>query len=207
MKKNMLLLAACIIVAAVLSGCATTKVSRVSADTVIDLTGNWNDTDVRKVCDSLIADILASPRVQEVSDKWKADHNNENPTVIVGVFSNKSTEHIETRIVATTMQTAIINSGKLDFVAAGDARNAIRAERDDQQYNASEATAATLANETAATFMLTGTINAMVDKVGNRSVRTYFVDAQLTNIETNRIVWQGQNSEIKKDIVQAKVKL
>jgi uncharacterized protein (TIGR02722 family) len=206
MKKSMLLLTACIAVA-VMSGCATTGVARVDAGTQIDLSGYWNDTDVRKVCESLIAQCLESPAVARRADEWRAGHGGENPTVIVGVFRNSSSEKIDTTIISKTMQTAIINSGVLDFVAGGDTRDQLRTERDDQQYNASEATAAALANETAATFMLTGTVNSMVDKAGNTSVRSYFVDAQLTNIETNRILWQAQNSDIKKVINQAKTKL
>jgi len=105
------------------------------------------------------------------------------------------------------METTIFNTGKMDFVAGGSAREALRAERQDQQGNASEETAAALAKETGANFMLLGTVRTIVDRVDNKSVRTYFVSAELTSIETNQRIWMGQNTEIKKEITRPKNKL
>jgi uncharacterized protein (TIGR02722 family) len=183
------------------------KVSRVDADTQVDLSGNWNDTDVRTVCESLITDALGAPRVNAYITDFSANHNGENPTVIVGKFRNTSSEHIDTTIISSMMRTAIINSGKLEFVEGGDTRTELRAERTDQQGNASEDSAAALGNESGANFMLTGTVKSIVDKAGDRSVRSYFVTATLTNIETNRILWEGENNEIKKVIQRSKNKL
>jgi len=178
------------------------KVQRVDAGTQTDLSGYWNDIDVRIVCQSLINDCLISPKVnQAIKAKGKT------PMVIVGRFRNDSSEHIDTTIISTIMEQTIFNSGKLDFVAGGSTRDELRAERQDQQSNASEATAKSLANETGADFMLTGSVKAIVDKAGNQTVRTYFVSAEMTNIETNARMWMGQNSEIKKIIVQPKNKL
>jgi len=178
------------------------QVQRVDAGTQIDLSGYWNDIDVRIVCQSLIDDCLKSPRVdQAIKAKRKT------PMVIVGRFKNDSSEHIDTTIISTIMEQTIFNSGRLDFVAGGSTRDELRAERQDQQSNASEATTARLANETGADFMLTGSVKAIVDKAGNQTVRTYFVTAEMSNIETNARMWIGQNSEIKKVIVQAKNKL
>jgi hypothetical protein len=122
----------------------------------------------------------------------------------VGRFRNESSEHIDTSIISSTMETTIFNSGKLNFVASGGLREEIRIERQDQQSNASAATASALRNETGADFMLTGTVRAIVDRDGNQTVRTYFVTAELTNIETNQRLWMAQNNEIKKLITTPK---
>ncbi|MDR0377678.1 MAG: penicillin-binding protein activator LpoB [Spirochaetaceae bacterium] len=176
--------------------CASTpKVSRVDADTQTDLSGYWNDTDVRIVCDSLINACLESPRVtQEIAAKGRL------PVILIGSFRNQSDEHIDTSIIAKTMEIAIFNSGKADFVAGGDTREELRAERIDQESNASEDTAAALRNETGADFLLTGSVKTIVDRAGKTSTRTYFVSAELSNIETNTRLWMDQNSEIKKII-------
>jgi len=179
------------------------KVQRVDANTQTDLSGYWNDTDVKIVCKSLIDDCLNSPRVDQAIKAKKG----KTPTVIVGRFKNDSSEHIDTSIISTIMEQTIFNSGKLDFVAGGSTRDELRAERQDQQSNASEATTARLANETGADFMLTGSVKTIVDRAGNQTVRTYFVTAEMTNIETNQRMWIGQNSEIKKIITQPKNKL
>ncbi|GHV75751.1 penicillin-binding protein activator LpoB [Spirochaetia bacterium] len=208
MKKGISVLALGIMVIALgVSGCSSSpKVSRVSADTQVDLSGNWNDTDVRTVCDTLIKEALGAPRIDAYIREFAAGHKGEPPTVIVGRFKNTSSEHIDTNIISSLMRAAIINSGKLEFVEGGDARDELRAERTDQQGNASEATAAALANETGANFMLQGEVNAVVDRAGNTTVRSYFVKATLTNLETNRILWEGQNNDIKKVIQQPRAK-
>ena len=189
-----------------LSACSstpTTKVSRVDAGAAIDLSGRWNDTDARLVSNSLIDDCLNSPRVRQFIQEYSARNNGNLPACLVGTFGNDSSEHIDTGIISRAMQTAIINSGRMDFVAGGETRAEIRGERQDQQSFASDETASALANETGAALLLTGKISSIVDRAGNRTVRSYFVNAELTNIERNTIIWAGENNEIKKDITQA----
>jgi uncharacterized protein (TIGR02722 family) len=192
----------CCAVVLLLGSCASTTVSRVDSDTQIDLSGYWNDTDVRIVCDSLIKACLDSPRVTQETAKLSRI-----PVVLVGNFTNDSDEHIDTSIISRTMEIAIFNSGKADFVAGGDARNQLRAERQDQQGNASERTAAALGNETGADFLLIGSVKTIIDRAGNTSTRTYFVSAEMSNIENNTRLWMDQNSEIKKVIKNAKAKI
>jgi uncharacterized protein (TIGR02722 family) len=200
-----ILKAVCVSIAvlALFGSCSSSpKVSRVDAGTRTDLSGFWNDTDVRIVCDSLIKACLESPRVsQAIAQKGRL------PMVLVGRFKNDSDEHIDTTIISSTMEVAIFNSGRADFVAGGDTRNELRAERADQQGNASEATAASLGNETGADFLLTGSVKTIIDRAGATATRTYFVTAEMTNIETNARLWMDQNSEIKKIIKTPKAKL
>ena len=178
------------------------RVTRVDARTQTDLSGYWNDTDVRIVSEALINDALNSPRVTQIINAL-----GRTPVVLVGNFRNESSEHINTSIISSMMEAAIFNSGKMDFVAGGAVREAIREERQDQQAQASEETAAALANETGADFMLFGTVRTIVDRSGNQTIRTYFVSAEMTNIETNARMWMGQNDEIKKIITQPRHRL
>jgi uncharacterized protein (TIGR02722 family) len=186
-----------------LASCSSNPtVTRIDAGSQVDLSGLWNDTDVRIVCDSLIRACLDSPRVsREIARRGGT------PTVLVGTFKNDSDEHIDTSIISGSMEIAIFNSGKLDFVAGGSARSELRAERQDQQGNASETTAAALGNETGADFLLTGSVKTIIDRAGGTATRTYYVSAELTNIETNARLWMDQNSEIKKIIQTPKAKL
>jgi len=183
------------------------QVTRVDADTRIDLSGRWNDSDARMVSNSLINDCLNSPAVARFIQEFTALNSGRRPAALVGRFRNDSSEHIDTFIISRAMERAIVNSGMLDFVAGGDTREEIRNERHDQLLFASDETAASLANKTGAILLLTGSINSIVDRAGNRTVRSYFVSAELTNIETNRRLWMGENSEIKKEIVQPRRRL
>lgn len=186
----------------VLAGCRSTKVERVSPDTVMDLSGYWNDTDVRIVADSLIADCVNAPAITNY-----IRNNNGLPVVIIGTFRNDSDEHIDTSILTKKFETALINSGKVDFVASSSERGEIRQEREEQQAWASEETAKRLANETGADFMLIGSVKTMVDQMDKTTTRTYWVYAELIDIESNRKLWLGENSEIKKVITKSKTRL
>ncbi|MEL6153113.1 MAG: hypothetical protein AAFQ78_03740, partial [Bacteroidota bacterium] len=44
-----------------LSGCASTQVTRISTNKVLDLSGRWNDTDSRLVAEQMVKDVSNSP--------------------------------------------------------------------------------------------------------------------------------------------------
>lgn len=182
--------------------CGSTKVTRVDSDKVIDLDGYWNESDVKIVCKTLINDCISSPRVEKFEVQ-----NGRAPVVIIGRIKNESSERIDTSIVAKHMQTAILNTGVLEFVASKDERQELREEKADQADHASLDTAKSIDNEDGADFMLTGSVKTVVQQEGDTTVRTYFVYATLTNIETNRIIWQSENNDIKKVIKRQKAKI
>jgi uncharacterized protein (TIGR02722 family) len=195
--------AALVLAAFALMSCVSTNssVSRVDADKQVDLSGYWNDTDVKIVCDSLVQEVLASPRLASFSKKA-----GKLPVVIVGKFKNDSDEHIDTSIITTKVEAALINSGLVDFVASKSEREGVREEREDQQSWSSEDSAKELANETGADFMLIGAVKTIVDRAGGVSTRTYYVSYQLVDIESNKKVFMGENSSIKKVIKRAGAK-
>lgn len=208
MKKLILALAA---LAAVLafSACSSSagpdprastgrSVTRIDSGTQTDLSGYWNDTDVRIIADTLVAECVNAPSIVNFIRDTKRV-----PVVILGTFKNQSDEHIDTSILAKKFEIALVNSGKVDFVASKTERAEIRSEREDMQEWSSEDSAKALANESAADFMLIGYVKTIVDSGGGDSVRTYFVNAELVDVERNRKVWVGENSEIKKYITRA----
>ncbi len=198
MKRNLFLTVIILSIMVVLASCATGGVKRVSADTEIDLTGEWNDTDVNIVCTSLLEECLASSRL----DKFEIT-NKRLPVFVIGTFKNESDEHIDTSIITKKMQNAIINSGRADFIASSEQRQETRSEILDQLAWSNPDQAKTIANEDAADFMLQGSVKTIVQKNGKESVRTYFVYAELVDIETGRIIWTSENSEIKKVVKEA----
>ncbi|VAW58554.1 putative lipoprotein [hydrothermal vent metagenome] len=177
----------------VTAGCGKT-VTRIDSDEVTDLSGQWNDTDSRLVSREMIDDVLSRPWISNFSrEKGKV------PIIIVGTVRNLSHEHINTRTFIADLEKELINSGEVQFVASAAERNEIREERRDQDLNASESTRKAMGNETAADFMLKGTINTIVDAVGGDQARFYQVDLTLINLQNNRKVWIGQR-KIKKRV-------
>lgn len=184
----------------ILAGCSSSpSVKRVAEEEQIDLSGYWNDTDVRIVCDNLVSDCLNSPVVSKRLTEYEVK-NGSLPVVIVGQFRNTSDEHIDVSVISKRMEAALLNSGKVDFVASSSERNDLRQERIEQQSWASEETAKALANEIGADFMLIGSVKTVVDQIDRKAVRNYFVYAEMIEIETGKKIWIGENSEIKKYI-------
>jgi uncharacterized protein (TIGR02722 family) len=197
--KKFGIIAVVILAAAVFTGCASSSgVARVDSATQIDLSGYWNDTDVRVIADTLVNECVNAAAITNFIRE-----NRKVPTVIVGSFRNLSDEHLDTSILVKKFEAALVNSGKVDFVADKNERKEIRMEREDQQANASEDSAKRLGNEAAADFMLVGSVKTIVDQAAGKSVRSYIVNAELIDVESNRKLWIGENSDIKKFIQRA----
>ena len=182
-----------------LSACGT-QVERVDVEETHDLSGAWNDTDSRLVSEEMINDMLARPWRQEYTSRY-----NKQPTVIVGTVRNLSHEHINVNTFVNDIERAMINSGKVTFVASSQERGEIRDERKDQDLHAREDTRKAMGQELGADFMLKGTINTIIDMESTKQLRYYQVDLNLISLRDNRIVWVGQK-KIKKLVKNSKLR-
>jgi hypothetical protein len=192
MKKRKFLLL--ILAAALLAGCySNRKVTRISPDEQIDLSGRWNDTDSRMVAEELTSQVL--------NEKWlprfEQQNNNQRPVLIVGLIRNKSHEHIDAETFIKDIERSIIKNGSARLVQAGDKREELRQERADQQNFASHETAKRWGLELGADYIMQGSINSIVDEYNRQKTVTYQINLELTNLETNEIVWIG-DKKIKK---------
>ena len=181
-----------------LAGCAPVTVDRVDVDKTIDLSGRWNDTDSRLVSEEMIADALTRPWIDEFRAAAGRD-----PVVIVGSVRNRSDEHINTQTFVKDLERALINSGKVQFVAAGGEREEIRAERGDQAAHADPATVKADRRETGADLMLQGSINTISDRLEGKEVKFYQVNLELVDIERHRKAWIGEK-KIKKMVKRSR---
>lgn len=184
--------------AALLTGCST-KVTRVSHDSTIDLTGRWNDTDSRLVAEEMVKDALTGAWY----NKYAAAKTT--PTVVVGEVRNKSHEHISTETFINDIQRALINSGKVDFVANKAERGQIRDEKADQADNASVETRQDAGEESGAQLMMIGELNSIVDQEGGKAVVFYQVNLELVEIESHKKLWIG-DKKIKKFVERSETK-
>lgn len=191
MNVSYLRIALTLIIVSSLAACST-KVSRLGSDEVRDLSGTWNDTDSRLVSEEMIGGMLEGG--------WLMKHQREKrntPAVIVGTVRNLSHEHINVKTFVADIERAMINSGRVDFVASKDERGEIREERLDQDINASESSRKAMGQELGADYMLTGSINTIVDAGKGEALLYYQVDLNLISLTDNRKVWVGQK-KIKK---------
>jgi len=185
-------------VALLLSSCST-SVERVDVNKEIDLSGAWNDTDSQMVSKEMIQDVFSQLWLNEFMQVQKRQ-----PTLIVGEVRNLSHEHINVNTFVADLERAMINSGRVQFVASSVERQEIRDERKDQDLNASEATRKAMGEEKGADFMLKGTINTIIDSADKTQLRYYQVDLTLISMADNRKVWVGQK-KIKKLVERSKL--
>ena len=196
---NKFLASALVVAAFTFCGCAT-QVNRLAASDVVDLSGDWNDTDSQIVAKEMVQDVLSRP--------WLSKHTatkGKPPTVIVGNIKNLSHEHISTAAFIGDIERELINSGEIEFVASASERQGVREERKDQDLNATASTRNAMGQEIGAEFMLSGQINTIIDASSGDQVRYYQVDLQLISMADNRKVWAGQK-KIKKLVENSKLR-
>ena len=183
------------VIVAGLAGCgAETKVTRVDAGVVTDLSGRWNDTDSRMVAESMVKEALEYPWLNTFSQTKRRQ-----PVVVVGTVLNNSHEHINVQTFVTDLERELTNSQKITFVAGTSEREEVRTERKEQAMYAREDTQKAPGKEMGADYMMKGTIATILDEADGTKAMFYQVDLQMVDLESNAKVWFGQK-KIKKVI-------
>lgn len=187
MKSKSLLFAASLVSASLFfASCATRTVTRIDPSAQVDISGSWNNTDSRLTAEEMINQVLHA--------KWLDNHltaKSKKPVVIVGMVTNKSHEHIEAETFMNDLERSFVQSDRIGLVQSGKKREEMRAEKADQQTNASQSTMKKFGMERGADYILQGSINSIVDAYKKQKTVTYQVNLELTNIETNEVVWIG----------------
>lgn len=185
--KKIITVAAIAVSGIIISSCSSRQVTRINTDQAIDISGNWNNTDSRLVAQEMTQTILGG--------KWLPSHledkQGKKPVVIVGGVTNKSHEHIDAETFVKDVEQAFIQSDRVRLVQGGKKREELRAEKADQQDNASVSTMKKFGLENGADYILQGSINSIVDAHKKQKVVYYQVNLELTNIQTNEVVWIG----------------
>jgi penicillin-binding protein activator len=169
-------------------------VTRVDPQQSYDLSGRWNDTDSKTVASTMITDLMGSEKFKEY-----AKTKGKKPTIIIGLISNKTSEHIDADNYIKKFELAIFNSGVADLVESDTFREKLRNERAQQQDFANPTTVAKWGEEVGADLMLFGEMTSETDVYNKKRTVNYITTLFLTDMETNKRVWYGQN-EIKKYI-------
>lgn len=172
--------------------CQTRSVTRVAPETQMDLSGRWNDSDSRIVADKMINELLTSPKF-----KAYAEELGRKPAIVVGLIRNKTSEHIDANNYIKKLEVAIYNSEIAEVVESEEFRDKLRLERAQQQDFADPSTVSEWGKEIGANLMLFGEMTSETDTSKGKRIVNYITTLFLTDIETNKRVWYGQQ-EIKK---------
>lgn len=196
MKKTLTAIVMCFIVGFTMSSCRH-RVERIDTDEQIDLSGRWNDTDSRLVAEEMVSQVL--------SGEWIANHqrthSGQKPVVIVGLVYNNTSEHIDANTFIKDVEKAFVKSGKVRLVQAGEKREELRKERAAQQDFAATETAKKWGRELGADYMLQGDIASITDQYKREKVIYYQTSLELSDLESNEVVWIG-DKKLKKYVVK-----
>jgi len=184
--KSLKNIAAIAIIGMTITSCAR-QVTRINTENAPDISGNWNVTDSKLVAEEMTKSVTSS--------KWLPNHleakAGKKPTIIVGLVQNKSHEHIDAETFVKDVEQSFLQNGTVKLVQGGKKREELRAEKADQQDNASVSTMKKFGLENGADYILQGSINSIVDSHKRNKVVYYQVNLELTDIQTNEVVWIG----------------
>lgn len=180
-----------------LTACST-KGTRVSLEEFFNRSERWNDIDSRLTAEAMIKDALERPWVQRFTKV-----TGRGPVVIVGTVLNRTHEHLNTQTFVKDLKRALMQSGRVRFVADAGQRQEVRQERLDQAQNARADAGQPAGQESGADFMLQGTVNTLVDELDSTKAVFYQVDLELIDITSNVKVWLGQK-KVKKLVERSK---
>jgi uncharacterized protein (TIGR02722 family) len=168
------------------TGCSSgPAVSYQDPSKVETLTVDFGTTDVQMITDKMVASLLETTVIG-------ADR----PVIWVSPIRNKTSEHIDTKMVTDRIRTALLKSGRVRFTAASD----IPKELQEQLSYQNEAgivdpgTASRQARQIGAKFMLYGEIGSIVKQSGRSKLVDYQVTLNLTNVQTGLLEWSDDKS-------------
>jgi len=165
MKRRLAALAA---MALLLLSCVSfSSGTRAAPEPAADNSGRWNDGDSRTVAEQVIADAL--------NQRWISKWENAGmvPTVSVGMIVNKSHEHISVQAFVKDIERALLNSGRVEFVAP----------------DAGPKSGASEDNEPRPDLVMAGVINTIHEQEEGKAVTVYRIDLELIETESSMKVW------------------
>lgn len=172
-------------------GCAAfrAKVSDVNVEKGDHMRAEIDFRDLRTISAEIVDQFLASPFMGRQTGT---------PTIAIKGIDNRTSDHLETKMLTDTMRTKLINSGRVQFVNV-ERRPDLASEQGYQAANSTPGTAVEIGQQAAARFMLTGTIVEMQQssprqvRVSKTKERYYQLTVEVTDLQSGLIAWTTQS--------------
>ena len=186
-KKNISLLSV-LFAGALLAGCASNgKVSYVDPQGVDTTSINFNSTDLQTTTQKMAGGMLSSGAVARITD------NDKQPVVFFSTIRNETAEHINASMLANTVSTEIINSGKFRFTDMSQ----VKQMKEQMDYQAQSGmidqnTATKMGQQIGAQYMIYGSIADMNSMNSDQRSLYYLITLKMIDLKSGIIVWQDQ---------------
>ena len=166
---------------------AFTKGTYEDPNTIALLGDRFNENDMQLIAKKMVNSLAASAPVQ----------NAKTLAVMVGKMRNRTTEHIDLSALSDKIRTSLIQSRKFRFVDRQNRRDIAREYEYQRSGYVDPAQANRPGQQTAANFVLTGTVTSNIQEVGREKLVYYKATFHLTNLLSSEIVWTDEK-EIRK---------
>ena len=187
MINKSLLLSATAILTMLLTNCSTNRIDYVDPEGVDTTSINFNSTDLQTTTQKMVEGMLSSPAVAKITSNEKP------PVVFFSTIKNETAEHINTEMLANTVSTEIINSGKFQFTDMSQVQN-MKTQIDYQAQSGmvDQKTAVKMGKQIGAEYMLYGSIADLKSVNSDQKSLFFLITLKMINVKTGIIVWQDQ---------------
>ncbi len=173
--------------AALLNGCSMFQAStqNVDVDNMNQYSADYDATDMRKITQQVVDQLLASPFMGEETTP---------PIMMIAGVQNRSEIYVDTKNLTDRMRTLLLQSGKLQFVNEARREDLLK----EQGYQAAHATAESqtaIGQQLGAKYMLSGSLTEMRQssprevRISKKRLNYYKLTVEVTNLETGLIAW------------------
>jgi hypothetical protein len=173
--------------ALLLTGCAMfrAKVTDVNVNETRHLDNNYDYSDMRKLTEELVNDILAGDFVAKAGKP---------PILMIPGIENRTKEYVDTKSLTDRVRTLLIQSGKVQFVNEA-RREALLKEQGYQAANVTPETQVAVGKQIGAQYMVTGSFTQMQSdsirqaRVSKTDINYYKLTVEVTDLQTGLINW------------------
>lgn len=167
---------------------AFTKGQYADPENVILLDDKFNENDMQLIAKTLVESLTEFERVKNFEGR---------PVVMLTKVGNRTSEHIDVKMLTDKIRTALIKSGRFRFSDKA-TRDELKEEYDYQSSEYVDAkTAAKKGRQLGVDFIINGDIGSNIQQVGRDKVVYYKVTLNLVDVETNIIEWSDER-EVRK---------
>ncbi|MDA0748474.1 MAG: penicillin-binding protein activator LpoB [bacterium] len=152
------------------------------------LDDQFSENDMQLIAKKMVNSLIVS---EQVAQKTEA------PILIVGNMRNRTTEHIDMKMLSDKVRTSLIQSGKFRFTDAENRRDIAEEYEYQQSGYVDPSQAKGPGNQASADFLLSCTLTSNIQQVGKDKLVYYKATFQLTDLLTAQIVWTDEK-EIRK---------
>ncbi len=183
--KKIVKLASVTMLALAVTACST-KIEAIDPGSNLQLTTDFGATAVNDTISKMVDDILVFPPIVEIT-------KNKRPVVVVYPIRNKTSQHINTEQILTSIRTRLLRSGKFTFINRQSDDALIEEVKYQQDSGLVDKTKAKrFGKQVAPDYALTGTITEIVQKAGGTKDVFYNVSLELKDLESGVLEWADE---------------